>query len=80
MSDRVFRNGVLHKEINELMFIIIPTSAHVSRINLILKLLPHVSVFLHHLQGAYKLCQLELWLIKMIKYNTAVCRCGKTLW
>jgi hypothetical protein len=43
---------------------------------LILKLLRHVSV-LYHFQEAYKLCQLELWIIKMIKYNAAVCR-GKT--
>ena len=39
-----------------LMFIIIPTNAHVSSIKFILKLLRHVSVFLHHLQGAYKSC------------------------
>ena len=42
------------------MFIIIPTNAHVSSIKLILKLLWHVSVFLHHPQGAYKLFQLDI--------------------
>jgi len=42
-----------------IIIIIIPTNAHVSSIKLILKLFRHVSVFLHHLQGAYKLCQLK---------------------
>jgi len=37
---------------DELMYIIIPTNAHVGSIKLILKFLRHVSVFLHHLQGA----------------------------
>ena len=37
----------------------IPTNAHVSGLKLILKLLRHVSEFLHHLQGAYKLYQLK---------------------
>ena len=26
-------------------------------------------MFLHHLQGAYRFCQLKLWIIKLIKYN-----------
>jgi len=38
------------------MFIIIPTNAHLSSVKLILKLLRHVSVLIHHLQGVYKLC------------------------
>jgi hypothetical protein len=44
----------------KLMFISIPTNVHRSNIKLILKLLRHVSVFLHHPQGAYKFCQLQL--------------------
>jgi len=61
VSDRVFRNRVFHQKRNdELMFIIIPINAHVSGIKLILKLLRHVSVFLHYLQGAYTLCQLKI--------------------
>jgi len=43
------------------MFITIPTIARVSSIKLILKLLRHLPVLIHHLQGAYKLCQLKLW-------------------
>jgi len=42
------------------MFIIIPTYAQISSVKLILKLLRHVSVFIHHLQGAYKLCHTEI--------------------
>jgi hypothetical protein len=41
-----------------LMFIIIATNALV--ISIKLKLIRRVSVFLHHLQGAYKLCRLKL--------------------
>jgi hypothetical protein len=44
---------------------------------LILRLLRHVSVFLHHLQWAYQLCQLKLLIIKVIKYSTSVHRSGK---
>ena len=51
------------------MFITIPTNAHRSSIKLILKVLRHVSVFLHHLQGAYKLCQLKLRITGLKKYN-----------
>ena len=40
------------------MFISIATRAH--RSGMKLKLLRHVSMFLHHLQGAYKFCQLKL--------------------
>jgi hypothetical protein len=40
----------------EYFFIIIPTYAQTSSVKLILKLLRHVSVFIHHLQGGYKLC------------------------
>jgi len=58
------------------VFIITPTNAHENGIKLILKLLRHVSVFTHHPQGAYKLCQPKLWIIGLIKYNIAVCRCG----
>jgi hypothetical protein len=36
-----------------------------------LKLLQHVSVFLHHRQRDYKFCQLKLLITEMIKYNTA---------
>ena len=35
---------------------IIPTYAQISTFKLILKLLRHVSVLIHHLQGVYKLC------------------------
>ena len=59
------------------MFIIILTDAHVSIIKLTLKLLRHVSVLVHHPQGAHNLCQLKLRIIKMIKYNTSLCRYGK---
>jgi len=54
------------------MFISIPTNAHRSSIKLILKLLRHVSVLLHHPQGAYRFCQLKILSIGLIKYNTAV--------
>ena len=47
------------------MLIVIPTIAPVSSIKLIKKLLRHVPVSIHHLQGAYKLCQL-----KFIKFIT----------
>jgi len=40
----------------ELMFIIIPTYAKMGSVKFILKLLRHVSVLIHHLQGVYKLC------------------------
>jgi len=46
-------------------------------VNEISLLLRNISVYLHHLQGANKLCQLKLCTIKMIKYNTAICRYGK---
>jgi len=59
------------------MFISIPTDAGRSSIKLILKLLRYVSVFLYHLQGAYRFCQLKLSIIELIKYNTAVCRYGR---
>jgi len=42
------------------MYTIMPTNAHVSSIKLILKFLRHVLVFLHHLQGAYALCQVKV--------------------
>jgi len=45
------------------MFINIPTNALISGINFILNPLQHVSVFLHHLQEAYRLCQMKLWVI-----------------
>ena len=41
-------------------FISIPTNAHRISTKSILKLLRHVSVFLHHPQGAYKFCQQKL--------------------
>ena len=41
-----------------MFIIIVPTNAHVISIRLILQLLRYVSVFVHHPQGAYKLCQL----------------------
>jgi len=39
------------------MFIVIlvPTYAQISSVKLVLKLLRHVSVLIHHLQGVYKL-------------------------
>jgi len=46
------------------MFIITSTNAHTSSLKFILKLLRHVSVFLHHPQGPCKLCSLMLWLLK----------------
>jgi len=55
----------------------IPTNAYVSSLKFVLKLLRHVSVFLHRLQGAYKLCQLKLRIVTMIKYNTSVGPYGK---
>jgi len=58
------------------MFIGIQTNAHRNTIKLTLKLLRHVSVFLHHPQGAYKFCQLKLWINEMIQYDIAVCRYG----
>jgi len=42
------------------MIVIVPIYAQLSSVELILKLLRHVSVFLHQLQGAYRLCQLKL--------------------
>jgi len=60
-----------------LMFIIIQTYALRSSTILILKLLRHFSALVHHREGAYKLCQLNLRIIKMINYNTSVCRYGK---
>jgi len=38
----------------------------------ILKWLQHVSALIYHLQGVYKLCLLNSWIIKMIKYNIVV--------
>jgi len=52
---------------------------HISSVKLILKLLRHVSVLIHHLQGVYKMCQLKLLIIKMIKCNIVVCRYDKIL-
>jgi hypothetical protein len=59
------------------MFSITPTCAEINSVKLILKLLRHVLLLIHRFQGVYKLCQLELGMIKIIKYNTAVCRYGK---
>ena len=39
----------------------------------ILKLLRHTSVLIHHLQGVSKMCQLKLWVIKMVMYNAVMC-------
>jgi len=50
----------------------IPTNAHRRSINFILKLLRHVSMLIHHCQGAYKFCQLQLLIIELIKYSIAV--------
>jgi len=55
------------------MFIIISTYEQINSVKLILKLLRLVSMSIHHLQGVYKLCQLKLWIIKMIKYNIVLC-------
>ena len=53
--------GNKNKKIRKLLlFINIPTYGHRSSIKLILKLLRHVSVFLHHPQDAYMLCQPKL--------------------
>ena len=35
--------------------------------------------FLHHPQVAYKLRELKLYTIKVIRYDTSVCRYGKTV-
>ena len=43
-----------------IMLISVPSNAHRSSIKLALKLLRHVSAFLHHPQGAHKFCQLKL--------------------
>ena len=43
------------------------------------KLLRRVSVLIRHLQGVYKLCQLKLWIIKVIKYNIVMCYYDKIL-
>ena len=40
-----------------------------SSLKLILKLLLHVSLFLHHPQGAYMVCRLKLCIIGLIKYR-----------
>jgi len=40
------------------MFIIIPTYSQISSVKLILKLLRHVSILIHHLQGVYR-CKLQ---------------------
>jgi len=42
------------------MFISVQTNAHRRSTKLILKLLQHVSMFLHHPQGANMFCQLKL--------------------
>jgi len=63
----------------QLMFIITPTNAQISRVKLILKFLRRVSVLIHHRQGVCKLCQLKLWIIKMMKCNTVKCRYDKIL-
>ena len=52
-----------------LILIVIPTYPQISGVKLILKWLRNVSVLIHHLQGVYKLCQLKLLIIKMIKCN-----------
>jgi hypothetical protein len=57
---------------SKLMFIIIPTNAQINSIKLILKLLRHVSVFLHHPQGVYKFCQLKLRINELVIYNTVL--------
>jgi hypothetical protein len=54
------------------MFIITPTYAQIMSIKINIKLLRHVSVLKHHLQGVNKLCQLKLLIIKMIKYDIVV--------
>jgi len=41
-----------------------------SSITLILKLLRHVWVLIHNLQGAYRFCQLKFWINELLKYNT----------
>ena len=61
------------------MFVIVPTTAHVSIITLLLNVPRHVSTSLHHPQGAHNLCQLKLHIIKMTKYVTSACRYGKVV-
>jgi len=43
-----------------IIFIIVPTNAHIYIVHIILQMLLHVLVPLHHLQGAYILCLLKL--------------------
>jgi len=61
------------------MFIIAPTYAQISSVKLILKLLRHVSVLIHPLQGVYSCVSLKLLIIKMIQYNVVVCCYDKIL-
>jgi len=53
-------NGIIHFCVIQLMFIVVPTYAQISNVKLILKLLRHVSVLIHHLQGVEKLFRLKL--------------------
>ena len=45
-----FQNSITVIRLVDLMFIIVPTNAHVRTVKFVLKLLRHVSVFLHHPQ------------------------------
>jgi hypothetical protein len=47
------------------MLISVPTNAQISKDKLILKYLRKVSMFLHHPQEDYKLCQLRLRVIEL---------------
>ena len=56
-----------------LKFIIIPTYAQICSVKLILKFLRHTSLLIHNLQGVFHLCQRNLRIINMTKYNTVAC-------
>jgi hypothetical protein len=59
------------------MFIIIPTNAHRSSVKLISKLLRHVLVLIHHLQGVYSCVS---WIYELLKwYNTDVIKLIKIM-
>jgi len=55
------------------MFIIIPTYAQIRSVKLILKVTPTCFGINTPSAGSLQLCELKLWIMKMIKHNTVVC-------
>ena len=53
-----------------MFFIIIPTIEHVTSIKFILKLLRSRFGVLKPSSGSLQLCQLKLWIIELMIYNT----------